>query len=727
MVRKFILLFSILIAYFPSDLLAKDVITILNDSDVIRNVGMKVSYLIDEEDNLTIDEVQQQQFIPSQQDVLNFQISKKSYWIKFSILNNSDNPNVLLKIDHATIDQISLYTFKGDQHVQTTELGENKPFRQREFNYQEYLFNTYIKKGDTLNYYLHVKANEQLLVPISIGHVKSILESLTVKDLVFGIYIGAIFVMAIYNLFLYLSLRDRTYFYYVTYIVFVALSQTVLQGYAFRFLWPNQYWINNPAAVIVPVINGLAALAFIRVFLNLRHIAPRFDLGMSIMVVIYLIPVIPIFFGEYALGQILVQLVAFLAAVYVTYIAAHLTFNGNRLASRLLGAWIAFLLGVMVFVFRNFNLLPYNLFTYYSIQIGSLVEVALLSFALGDKINYYRREKEISQAQALRITEENARIIREQNTMLELEVNKQTLDLRKANHELNVSLDNLQQTQAQLVAAEKLASLGMLTAGIAHEINNPINFVTSNARPLKRDFNQLLNIIKSVENIATQNGELEDVRAAIDEIKDEEDFDYLIVEVAHLIQGIEEGAMRTAEIVKSLRVFSRVDEDDLKPANINECIESTLVVLNSIFGEYISVNKNFDSAIPIVECYPGKLNQVFLNIITNAVHAIKARFMDELGGELSILTNHDENFVYITIKDNGTGIGEDIKSKMFDPFFTTKDVGEGTGLGLSIVYQTIQKHRGNIKVNSAIGEGTEFVLAIPILQNQKKDESRQIN
>jgi len=277
----------------------------------------------------------------------------------------------------------------------------------------------------------------------------------------------------------------------------------------------------------------------------------------------------------------------------------------------------------------------------------------------------------------------------------------------------------LKQAQTQLVESEKMASLGQLTAGIAHEINNPINFVTSNVNPLKRDVEMVLDALAKIEEISISDTPAAEKQKQIQDYKEELDFDYLTLEIKHLIKGINEGANRTAEIVKGLKIFSRLDEDDLKKADMNEGLESTMIIANNLLNNKIQVITVYDPELPLIECYAGKLNQVFLNIVSNAVHAIQKQFGDNPGGELLIKTHHDTDNIYVTFKDNGTGMDEQTQKKIFEPFFTTKEVGEGTGLGMSITYNTIKKHDGQIIVNSKLGEGTEFVLQIPIIFNLK--------
>jgi two-component system, NtrC family, sensor kinase len=291
--------------------------------------------------------------------------------------------------------------------------------------------------------------------------------------------------------------------------------------------------------------------------------------------------------------------------------------------------------------------------------------------------------------------------------MLETKVQERTYDLSVANEEISKALKDLQETQTQLVESEKMASLGQLTAGVAHEINNPINFVSANIKPLERDFQDILSIIQKYDESTDEN-----VKEIINKYKRELDFDYLKEEIFMLLKGIQEGANRTVEIVHSLRNFSRLDEQDLKRADVHDGIDSTLVLLNSSMGGMIHVNKQYGD-IPEIDCYPGKLNQVFMNILSNSVYAIKKKFEGQSGGELTITTTQDESNIQISIRDNGTGMPKEVMSKIFDPFYTSKPVGEGTGLGLSIVYKIIENHKGNIQVDSKAEEWTEFIITLP--------------
>jgi len=266
----------------------------------------------------------------------------------------------------------------------------------------------------------------------------------------------------------------------------------------------------------------------------------------------------------------------------------------------------------------------------------------------------------------------------------------------------------LKAAQEQLIQAEKMASLGQLTAGIAHELNNPINFVTANIQPLKDDMTDLIKFIESYDEII-RTKELKNEFSEIEKIKQAGNIEFTKQEINNLLKGIEDGATRTSEIVKGLKNFSRLDRNVFKKASINDSLDSTLTLLHNSFKNRIEIVRQY-SDLPEIDCFPGQINQVFMNMLSNAIQSIPGE------GKIFIKTWRDHDMVKISIRDTGVGMTDEVRKKIFDPFFTTKEVGKGTGLGLSISFGIIQKHNGEIEVFSKPGEGTEFAIGIPITQ-----------
>ena len=269
-----------------------------------------------------------------------------------------------------------------------------------------------------------------------------------------------------------------------------------------------------------------------------------------------------------------------------------------------------------------------------------------------------------------------------------------------------LSQQKLMKAEEQLIESNKMAALGQLTAGVAHEINNPVNFIHSGISALKKNLKVLLNIIKQYDSLDTSEDFLQN-KPIILKLKKQIDYELMLEDIDGLMTSIKNGANRTTQIVKSLQVFSREDKITLQKANIHDGIEATLHILKKEIEDKIIIEKHYDNKIGEIECFPGELNQVFLNILLNAIHAIQDK------GIITITTQTEDNQIIISIKDNGSGIPKKTLARIFEPFFTTKEVGKGTGLGLSICYSIVRKHQGCINVNSTLGKGTTFIIRLP--------------
>lgn len=681
-------------------------------------IGENLRVLKDESSQMSLrDVIQSEDFEISNQDLQNFGITPHAYWVNFKIINKSNEKNLSLEIPYTLIDSISFFQVNDSKEIEMeNHAGNMDKFDSRMLDeHQYYVYPLIFDGSDSVEVYLRVKSGTQLMLPIKVGSQYQILGDLLKKDLFFGIYFGIIIVMVLYNLFVYLSLRDHSYLLYILFLLSVLFTQASLDGYISRFILPENPLTANWIIYFSSALIGIMAIIFAQSFLNTKKESPIYHKLGYVFIIIYLITsIMPLFgFNNASYGLILMS--AALSAIYVLFIAFNVLRKGSRPAKYFLAAWSVFILTVIIFVLKDYGVLPYNFFTAQALQFGSAFEAVMLSFALADKINVYREEKDSYQQQALDAIRKNEIIISEQKTKLEIEVKKRTQELQNTNKELNATLKHLQDTQIQLVESEKMASLGQLTAGIAHEINNPINFVTSNVTPLKRDISMLQKLLEQIEEIALSDLSIDDKKAQIKAFKQHVDFEYLQTEIDFLLKGISEGANRTSDIVKGLRLFSRLDEDDVKMADLNEGLDSTIAIVNHLTNGVIQIEKNYGS-IPLVNCYPGKLNQIFLNMMTNAIHAIQSKWGNESGGILTFTTYVEESHVVISIKDNGSGMSEKTKKKLFEPFFTTKEVGVGTGLGMSIAWNTVKKHNGEIKVSSVLGEGTEFKIYIPLNQ-----------
>lgn len=713
---KYYLLFYFLMAPIISQAFYVDTVEVTQGESSFISYN-NIEIFEDNTGQLPFSKVRSAPFTLNKNEVPNLGLSASTFWLRFHLINKTSENKLLLRISHPTLDKVTMYVVENNKQIMQEEISQNTLFFKRKIKTQDIVFEFPANaKNNIQTVYLKIKSKGPILVPLFVGTPFVIFKNISRNDLIFGIYLGIVFIMLFYNLFIFFSVKEKDYLLYVIYIAAIGLTQVCLNGYGYRYLWHNSTFITDQSVFWAGALSAIASFIFVKSFLVTRINLPFINKILTVFIVIDLIGILLSGFKLYSYSYQIINTVALLGAIVLLLCGIILAIRGYRPAKFYLIAWSFFLVSVIIYVLETYSLVPYNLFTRNILLIGSSIEIALLSFALADKINVYKKEKELSQAEALRAAREKERYISEQNIILEDKVEKRTLELKKTNKDLSGALSRLKSTQSQLVEAEKMSSLGQLTAGIAHEINNPINFVKSNIRPLTLDIQDLMELITKYEQLDKNN--LEEKLKEISEYKEQIDLDYLKEEINQLLTGIEDGAVRTADIVQGLRTFSRLDEDEIKEAFIPDGIDATLTLLNSIIPPNLTIIKNYE-AVPPIECYPGKLNQVFMNILTNAIQAISSK--PHQGEEKLIITVQKmEDQLFIKFADTGPGISSEVKDKIFDPFFTTKDVGEGTGLGLSIVFSIIEKHKGKIEVHSEEGKGTEFVLILPVKQEFQK-------
>ncbi|MGH7313225.1 MAG: ATP-binding protein [Candidatus Rokuibacteriota bacterium] len=298
---------------------------------------------------------------------------------------------------------------------------------------------------------------------------------------------------------------------------------------------------------------------------------------------------------------------------------------------------------------------------------------------------------------------ESFQTIEELSRGLEEKVRVRTEQVRAANEELHAAYRNLQTTQMQLIQREKMASVGQLVAGVAHELNNPIGFVSSNVTTLEDFVARLRKIVEAYRSVTLGDSDRTRIAEQWQALK----LDYALKYLDPMIQGIREGAERTRKIVRDLRVFARTSDEAWQTVDLHEELESSLTLLNHLLKDRVTVHRKFGT-MPSVECVRSQMDQVFLNLLANAAQAIEGP------GAITIETRKEDGFAVVSITDTGPGIAPDTIGRIFDPFFTTKPVGEGTGLGLSISYEIVKKHGGEITAESRPGQGATFTLRIPL-------------
>lgn len=568
--------------------------------------------------------------------------------------------------------------------------------------------------------YVGVKSGRNIPLPVRV-HERSLLERWQFnRDSFFMFYLGIMSVMLLYNLFLFVTLEDRTYLLYIFFLIGVAGSQFVLHGYSWVVGMESDSWLGLRFVHLMGMYSGVTTFMFIQRFLDLKRLAPGYHKALNYILWSYVFALGLLFFGDLNLAYDVINLPAS-ASILILPAAWHTMKRGHKAARFLIVAFSAFLVAVTVFAIREFGPfpvigdVPYNTLTVYAMPVGSIIEVILLSLALGDRINQFKRESELAREEQLRMSRLNEQIMQEQNQELEERVHERTEALQEKNESLERALSELRLAQDQLVQSEKLASIGQLTAGIAHELNNPINFVSSSAQSLRRDFQDVAEVLTALEGLEPSADNLATAVDAVHALVKRLDLEFTMKEIEELLSGIEDGAVRTSEIVKGLRIFSRMDGDETTDANLNDLLESTLVILRSSLKDEVTLSVDLAPNLVPISCQPGKLNQVFMNLITNAAQATQGKPASERHVRVRsrMLKDGSHTWVQVAVEDDGKGMSEEVLADMFDPFFTTKEVGEGTGLGLSIVRGILDDHHAKLDIDSAPGKGSTFLISFP--------------
>jgi signal transduction histidine kinase len=307
--------------------------------------------------------------------------------------------------------------------------------------------------------------------------------------------------------------------------------------------------------------------------------------------------------------------------------------------------------------------------------------------------------------------------LQERNAKLEQKVGELTRELQEKDQCLFEALAEMQRMKEHLVQMEKMSMLGQMVSGISHEINNPINFIYGNLPYVEEHVEALLKVVEAYQSAYPSNS------SAVEDALLEAELDFVLEDLPRIVESMKLGADRIRDLVLNLRNFYRLDEAQMKPADLNAGIESTLVLLHNRYKQKIDILRQFGD-LPPVECHINQLNQVFMNLISNAIDALQAKEASNgccVPKQIAIVTEAlSADRVSISISDNGLGMPPDVLARVFEPFFTTKPMGVGTGLGLSISHQIVtQTHGGEIYCLSTPGEGTTFVVELPVRQSKR--------
>lgn len=683
---------------------------VVGQGDYNRAVGLDLEYLEDKTSQLKLEDVLKPEnsvrFRQVQHPTTNFSFTQSAYWLRFHIdWQHPEHRRYFLWQEYPLTDYLTFYRPDGKGGYEAVATGDQFNFSHRELPTRAFGIRVTAHPGQTDTVYIQLHGAGTLYVDLHLTDGAQAMATTETRHLIMGLFYGALVVMLLYNLILFISLRDITYGYYVLYVSCLGITFFDINGLAFRYFWPTHTRMNTDFLVFTYLsLFGLSQ--FTRHMLNLPAQLPvlnriflLFNVACALATVsIFLLPDRELFPFS--------QMIAMVLAGITFYSGFHLWLRGYTPARFFLLASTWYLIGLVTYPLQNFGLIPSSNWTNFSVQIGASFEMVLLSLALADRINHIKREKSAIELRARRELEEA-------NALLEQRVHERTGDLLETVKALQHKHEALVATQEQLVQAEKMSSLGGLVAGVAHEINNPANFTRLSAENLERDLDRLKNFLWSLA----------------DDDSDPTLMQELETRFSRLHQGlgvIHDGTSRLSAIVSDLRRFSRLDEAEAKIAAPDQGLEATLNLVRAQYRDKVRIEYSAAQPDAAGLCYPAALNQVFMNMTVNACQAVveKAQLglatpdAEGLFGTVQVRSQtveHDGLPCWkVSFEDNGIGMDAATRQRIFEPFFTTKGVGEGTGLGLSITYGIVQKHAGQIQVESTRGKGSRFTLILPL-------------
>ena len=662
------------------------------------------------------------QFVPTQNRLIRPYDRQNAYWFRVEVTNLTAEAFFLYFVYSGT-ERITVYEVADNRVIATHQLGRFEPVVPSAFRRSTLFCPMQVRQGDTAfrqthTFYIYTEGIYTTCQYFFGRSATNLAESVHYKDLFYGLYYGFILMIIVYSLMLFIRLRERDTLQYAIWVLFIGLQLALYRGYTGEFLWPSNPTIERYATALAG-ISGVLHVLFTISFLRLRQQSRLFyRIGFGVIGA-YLLGLVANVITVYAAGRYgkqldLVPQIALAEGVYSVVAGIVMYRRGFRPALFYVIGNLIFFVSIFVFLLYAAGQLPHTFWSYNSIHIGSGIEIVLFTLALTYKVNLLKEQQEEAVREQLRLAEANRRLVEEQNTVLEEKVSLRTDELNQQKEGLQTTLEQLRATQDQLIQKEKMASLGELMAGIAHEIQNPLNFVNNFSEVSVELVNELKDELTA--------GHKDEAMAIADDL------------VPNL-EKINHHGKRADAIVRSMLQHSRSSTGTKQATDLNALADEYLRLayhglrakdkIDSAGtperGRFnVTLVTDFDSGLGMVEVMPQEIARVLLNLYNNAFYAVQQRAGSAKRGEdyqptVWVSTHRLADAVEIRVKDNGPGIPPELLNKIFQPFFTTKPTGEGTGLGLSLSYDIVTKgHKGTLTVESVEGEGSTFVLSLPL-------------
>jgi two-component system NtrC family sensor kinase len=658
-------------------------------------LGLSLKLLEDPQGRLTIQDVLRPEIAATFQDsdkaIPSFGFSPSAYWARVDLdERDSQRAHWVLVHAYAPTQWIDVYTIDrhGDIHHQRGGIGI--AHAERPVPHHRHAFYLKLPHDQTTTLYVRIDGESSKNFNLTLQRQEYFIQAAKQETGIFGIFAGMMAALILYNFFIFVTLRDFSYLVYVSFLATSLLFQLSLNGLA-------QAWISSEHATIgirlIPfglALATLTAMIFTMQFLESKHRLPNMHRIMQVASIIASVDVLLPFLTSYRTSMMSVTALGIPMPFIVISMGIMESMKRNTSALYFTFAWSLMLVGILLQSLRAFGIIPTNVVTENAMLWGSSAEAILLSLALASRMRTMKEQRQQALIDAAEASEEAmaSRQLAFANQKKALEQQKIALEQEKL-----------------LVEKEKMANLGLLSAGIAHEINNPNNFLMIGAQ------NAESNITALHQYLYELMGDERDPDIT-------EDIDRRFAAIHTQMDLVKEGSGRIANIVKSMRSASRADDPSGQAFDPVEGLLTTLELIKPTYSTIADFEVSGLKRYGEVKGSSSRLNQVFTNLIVNGCHAIEEkqrRDGQKPKGTITLMSQRDANRLIISIQDTGCGMTEDVKARLFQPFFTTKGSDRGTGLGLGICRNIVTEHEGSIEIESTAGQGSVFRVILPLL------------
>ena len=643
-----------------------------------------LEFLIDPSGSLNFEEIRRSsEFKPLDSSTLNLGITRAACWVRATLLNRTQISDWVLEIAYPPLDYIDLFVEEANGSIVQAKSGDRLPFDSRYVPFRNSNFRVDLPTDVPVQVWIRVETSSALQLPVELYTTLSYAERIADESFGFGLYYGLLLMVLAFNVVLALMTRDSIYVGYIGYLVSYLVFQLSLNGYLFAYILGDSPSIANALLLLSFFLAVVGALTFTRIFLELSTTLPSADRALKWASYACLSGTVAAIFLDYAT---LIGIAAPVGVVFpglVLWAGIQVWRQGHKHARLFVVAWSCFLVACVIFGLRALGLLPANAFTLYAIQVGSTLEVLLLTVAIGDRITRLRTERDSAND-----------ALTDSYALLDEEMVRRD----KLRSEVNALREEVARTSNQLISADKLATLGTVLAGIAHDIANPSSLILTRSIQLRKLSDDTEGFLE------TLLGDVDDPQSQ--EVKRE--FSSLFERARHLAQEVELAAMQINSINSAIRNQARED-DWLPEVKLDEVVDECLVILSLSFTD-IEVRREQSDQVTLT-CSRSRLGQVVMNLLKNAADSIHSVAEQ---GVVKVTTAYQGNEVLLRIEDSGPGFEFSDTQKIFDVFYTTKEVGKGTGLGLPIVARVVDEHGGTIDVSTSteLG-GASFAISLP--------------